>query len=464
LKAVPSTSNTGSEERVQPARTSIEDLADMFKSLLPAPASQQSSIEGLAYASLRPEVKEKLASDKAFLVNLVQTLREAPPKSPSTYGALSILGNLTAYTPALSEEQKRVAELKAYANASKPPSSLNPLNDDEHVSTRCLAIFAAGVVPILVTQSQHSSSSSLTLVTNIVFSLSRTPSIRGPLAQQGAIKLLLHTYTHFPSTSTTALRTTAHALARILISTNPSHIFGGSNPLSATTAIRPLLSLLAPPDHEDGPTDLLATFESLLALTNLSSTPDDSLARDPIIRSPSFSTIEELLLSNNILVVRAATELLCNLLQSPLAREKYCNGSKQGAQRVKILLALVDAEDQATRSAAGGALAGITEIEGGCAAVLGMDEGKGVKMLLGLCEEEDEGLRHRGVVCVLNLLMGEGELGRRGAKVVRERGGMEVLKECVKKSRSQEVVDLAVEALKVLMQKEEGSRRAVVKR
>lgn len=164
------------------------------------------------------------------------------------------------------------------------------------------------------------------------------------------------------------------------------------------------------------------------------------------------------------MVVRAATELLCNLLQSPLAREKYCNGSKQGAQRVKILLALVDAEDQATRSAAGGALAGITEIEGGCAAVLGMDEGKGVKMLLGLCEEEDEGLRHRGVVCVLNLLMGEGELGRRGAKVVRERGGMEVLKECVKKSRSQEVVDLAVEALKVLMQKEEGSRRAVVKR
>ena len=91
----------------------------MFKSMLSTSTSQQSSIEGLAYASLQPKVKESLASDKVFLKNLIKALGEAPAKSPTTYGALSILVNLTTYMPALSEEQKRMSQLKAYANASK---------------------------------------------------------------------------------------------------------------------------------------------------------------------------------------------------------------------------------------------------------------------------------------------------------------------------------------------------------
>jgi len=451
MKVVPPTHAAASEERIQPATTSMEDLSDMFKAMLSSADNQQSSIEGLAYASMQPRVKEKLASDKAFLANLIKALGAAPAKSPATYGALTILVNLTTYTPALSEEQKRMTQLKAYANASKSAPNPDPLNDDEHVEKRCQAVFEAGVIPVLVTHSQYGSVASLTLVVSIVFSLAKTTKIRGQIAQQGGVKLLLHAFSVFPTDNIPARRTTAHALARILISTNPLHVFGGSTPLPLTSAIRPLLLLLSD-DPATEHRDLLPVFESLLALTNLAST-DDS-ARNPIIRN-GWAQIEELLLSRNTLVTRAAVELICNLTQSPEGVAKFADGSKAASHRTHVLLALADAEDIATRRAAGGALASLTQWDAAVNAILERD--RGVRVLLALCGEESEELRHRGVVCVLNVMTALGKVGEWGVTKVREEGGLDALKECLKKSRSQEVLETAVEAVKVLMGVEGGA-------
>jgi hypothetical protein len=442
---VASAPSAGPEGRIQHATTSIEDLSDMFKIMLSTNTSQQNSIEGLAYASLQPKVKESLASDKPFLKKLIKALGDAPKKSPLTYGALSILVNLTTYLPALSEEQKRMTQLKAFANAAKTSSKPDPLNDDDHVSKRCEAVFEAGTIPVLVTHSQHGSTASLALVVSIVFSLSKTSKIRGQMAQQGAVKLLLHAYSTFPSENVTPRRTTAHALARILISTNPTHVFGGSTPLPLTSALRPLLFLLG-----DDPTaehrDLLPVFESLLALTNLAST--DDTARNPIIRL-AFAQVEELLLSNNKLVTRATVELLCNLMQAPTCVSKFADGSKQASHRMHILLALADSEDFETRRAAGGALASLTEWDTAVNAILERD--RGLVILLALCKEDSEELRHRGVVCILNVLTAPGKVGEWGITKVKNAGGVEALKECLKKSRSQEVLETTVEALKKLL-------------
>ncbi|KAG4432979.1 hypothetical protein IFR05_011547 [Cadophora sp. M221] len=449
LQAVTSAPTAGEEERIQPATTSIEDLSDMFRNMISSSTSQNSSIEGLAYASLQPKVKQSLASDKAFLKNLIMALGSSPAKSPATYGALTILVNLTTYQPSLTEEQKRMTQLKAYANASKS-SKPDPLNDDESVSKRCQAVFDAGVIPILVTHSQHGSTASLMLVVSIVNSLSRTTKIRGQMAQQGAVKLLLHAYSVFPTDNVPARRTTAHALARILISTNPQHVFGGSNPLSVTSAVRPLLLILG-----DDPTvehrDLLPVFESLLALTNLAST--DDTARNPIIRI-AFPQIEELLLSNNKLVTRATVELICNLMQAPEGVAKFADGGRQASQRMHILLALTDSEDFETRRAAGGAMASLTEWDTAVNAILERD--RGVPLLLGLCKEDQEELRHRGIVCVLNVMTAPGKVGEWGVKKVKEAGGVDALKECLKKSRSQEVLEITVEALKKLLTDEKS--------
>lgn len=411
---------------------------------------EQSSIEGLAYASLQPVVKEKLAGDSKFLESLIQALKEAPAKSPTTYGALTIFVNLTTYMPTLSEEQKRLTQLKAYANASKTGIKAEPLNDDEHVAKRCYAVFKAGVIPILVTHSQHGSTASLTLVVSIIFALAKTTKIRGQIAQQGGVKLLLHAYNAFPSDVITPRRTTAHALARILITTNPSHVFGGSTPLPLTSAVRPLLSLLA-----DDPTvqnrDLLPVFESLLALTNLAST--DDTARNPIIRL-AFPQIEELLLSNNKMVTRATVELICNLMLSPECVAKFADGGKQASHRMHLLLALADSEDFETRRAAGGALASLTEWDTAVNAILERDRGVGI--LLALCREDAEEIRHRGVVCIVNVLTAPGKVGEWGIKKVKEEKGVETLEGCLKKSRSQDVLEITVEALKKLLEENKG--------
>jgi hypothetical protein len=278
-----------------------------------------------------------------------------------------------------------------------------------------------------------------------MFSLSKTAKIRGKLAQQGGVKLLLHAYSSLPSEAITAQRTAAHALARILITTNPSHVFGGSNPIPLTSAIRPLLTLLS-----DDPTvehrDNLPIFESLLALTNLAST--DDTARNPIIRL-AFPQIEELFLSNNKMVTRATVELVCNLMQSPECVIKFADGSKQASHRMHILLALADSEDFATRRAAGGALASLTEWDTAVNAILERD--RGPVILLALCKEDAEELRHRGVVCIMNVVTAPGKVGEWGVTKVKEAGGVNALKDCLKKSRSQEVLEITVEALKKIL-------------
>ena len=430
------------------ATTSIEDLSKLFKAvLLRDPDGRQSSVEGLAYSSLQPAVKEDLAKDKQFLENLVKTLREATPKSPLTYGALSILVNLTRYQPVQTEEEQKMSQLKAYANAAGKIQP-EPLNDNDHVTERCKRVFEAGVMPVLVTHSKNGSVASLSLIISIIFSLSTTPALRGQLAQQGGVRLLIDSWTILPAAETPARRTAAQALARILISTNPALVFGGTRPTPQSGAVRPLASLLAADPAADT-RDLLPAFEALMALTNLASADDD--ARRAVDRA-AWPDVEERLLSSNTRVARAAAELVCNLVQGPDAAARYADGSPQAAQRLHVLVALADAEDAGTRSAASGALAALTAHEAVVRAVVARP--RGVDIALGLCADDDEALRHRGAFVVYNLVAHEGEAGRLARAKVRDADGVAVLTECAKKSRRAEVVEVVVQALKVLLEED----------
>ena len=441
----------GDEGRIQPATTSIEDLSKKFTTLLleEQPDSDKgTSVEGLAYATIQPTVKEEVAHNPELLKTLVNILRDAPAKSVVTYGVLSIFVNLTRYQPVQTEEEKKMHQLKAYANAAGKLAAPNPLNGDDHVAARCKRVFEAGLVPVLVTHSRHGSVASLSLIVSIVHSLSVIVSFRGQLAQQGAVNLLIAAWSALPDTEAPAKRTAAQSLARILISTNPSLVFGGSRARPQNAAIRPLVSII-PPDPVAETRDLLPTFEALMALTNLASTDDDT--RATIIRT-AFPEIEEQLLSSNHLVSKAATELICNLVQCVEGIVLYAEDTPKAADRLHILLALTDAGDEATRSAAGGALASLTAYE---EVVRGIVKRKrGVENVLGLCKEDNEDLRHRGVVVVYNMVSQEGEVGKMARKEVRDRDGVSVLKDCAEKSRRAEVVETAVQCLKGLLEGE----------
>ena len=107
-----------------------------------------------------------------------------------------------------------------------------------------------------------------------------------------------------------------------------------------------------------------------------------------------------------------------------------------------------DVDDLPTRSAAGGALAMLLSIDEAVTQLLSLEDGKGVGFLLGLCRDEDEDVRYRGVVCLREVVAEE---SGSGAAEVKKRGGVEVLKGVLKESRRQEVLGVGVETLKILL-------------
>ncbi|KAI4154476.1 MAG: hypothetical protein LQ340_001666 [Diploschistes diacapsis] len=453
------TGSPGSSPPHTRSRGSSKNIADVVPTLKNmlikgSEMDKRTAIEGLAYASMQPMAKDEITRDPALLKELLQTPGKDSLAPTTAFGSLTLIDNLTRYLPNLSEEQKRMSELKAYANSSRP-SALQPhyFDQDEQVTARCKWLLDSKVIPYLVSLrasfvTSSLSPNSLGLYARILLSLSRTASFRGTLAQQGAIPLILNLYSN-PILEPQVKPTLAHTLARILISVNPELL----PKHSTSSSIAPLITLLTPQDPDDNsPRDLLPTFEALLALTNLASDPSLPTAKS-LVRD-ALPQIEDHMLSSNTLLQRAASELICNLVASPEGLEKFADGSPSASRRLHVLLALSDAEDVATRRAAGGALAGVTDFESAVKAVL--ERERGVELLLRMCGDEDPGVVHRGVTAVRNVVCVEG-LGSSGSNVaerarqsVRDAGGVEVLRGVLQGSRNKPVVETVCEALKVL--------------
>ena len=444
-----------SSEKSNGSNDLAKDLIQRFKESASGQATDgnlRHVIEGLAYSSVKPKVKEQLSTDLEFLKELFATLKLQTDDTPVLYGGLTIISNLTKYLPNLSEEQKKMSELKAYANTSKPATP-DELDNDDHVRERCNRVIQAGVMPSLVDCGKSTLASTLNLTGKIILDLSKNPKTRGQLAQQGAVKLLIFLATRKGNNNSPADELTfvsAHALARILISVNPDHVFPSSGVPQVSSAIRPLVQLLATPEtniSSDQPRDLLPVFESLLALTNLASSPGNGAA-DIIVRV-GWSGIEDLLLSSHAYIQRAACELACNLMTCEQGVGKFADGSARAAQRLHILLALADVEDIPTRRAAGGALAMLTEFDAAVTAVLGQK--RGTEIILDLCRDEDEAILHRGVVCVHNLVHSADPIGARAREALMQKGAVEILKDCLRQSRNPAILQVGVEALKRLV-------------
>ncbi|EPS40035.1 hypothetical protein H072_6141 [Dactylellina haptotyla CBS 200.50] len=443
----------------------IEELASTFKKLLSSNSndSKQQSVEGLAYTSLTPSVKESLAADSATIKSLLAML--TPTASPSIiFGVLTTVDNLTRYTKPLSEEQRKMAQLKNYANATPQTKDLEipKLDQDSYVTKRCKLLLDAGVIPAIVRLTKKTSPQATTLISSILLSLSKVTAHRGTMAQQGAVRLLLQIYNALPAlqttkpdsvdskdepdTANTTHTVTAHALSRLLISVNPTLVFSSTLPI--TSAVNPILTLIQSVHNSTAETrDLLPLFEGLLALTNLASTTD--FIRDVIVKK-EFGMIEELLLYANDMVQRAAVELVCNLMVSPETVSLFVEGPRSG-NRLQILLAIAQADDIPSRLAAGGALAMLTEWDAGVKKIL--EREGGVKRILEMCEDDEDGVVFRGVVVARNLVAIR---GKEAVDKLKMEGGADVLKRVLEDVLSQdekngEMVSALVEVLKELV-------------
>ena len=447
--------NIGKEAKVSDAGADVLGLVARFKDMMTEDTNGQNSIEGLAYASLQPKVKEDLAKDKPFLERLVKKLQELPDKSPVIFGGLTVLANLTAYLPNLSEEQRRISQLKAYADTKKAQLEPDALEQEDKVTARCRKVIDAGAVPMLIATKRAITPTVLTLKLNILLSLSKEQKHRGRLAQMGAVRLLLQVQsTPYDSLTTSKSRYTASlALARILISVDPALVFTSASALPIAEAARPLMTLLADPTASSaisspGPRDLLPTYEGLLALTNLASHDQNTAT---VVSMQMLPALDALLLSSNTHLQRAAVELLCNTATAPYTAHALSADSAAARQRLHVLLALADAPDVGTRRAAGGALAMLTGWEDVVAAVL--RRARAAEMLLALCgpDEQDDVLL-RGVVCLRNVVCAPEPVRDKAREAVRAAGGVDVLKSVLKRSRNAGVLETGVEALKALVE------------
>lgn len=447
-KVQDSVETTGAQRR----KSDIVDVMPTLKEMVfsSTEMDRRAAVEGLAYASMQPFAKEEIAYDTALLEKLFEAPRKDSVTAAKAYGALTLLDNLTRYAPKLSDEQQKMSQLKAYANASKLSPQPKPiLESDDQVTSRCTNLIDAGIVPFLVALkasavSKPLSPGSLGLMAQVLNNLSANPETRGRVAQQGSVPLLLSLYKNSTLASTLAQATAAHAIARILISVDPKLVAQ-----HAHAVLPPLISLLTPSSPTDGsPRNYLSTFESLIALTNLVSNPTLSCG-EALVRS-AFSTLEDLLLHDNVLVRRAATELVCNLTTTcPDAIALFADGSPAASRRLHVLLALADSEDTPTRQAAGGALAGLTEFSDAVSGIMSRE--RGIEIVVGLCRDEDVGCVHRGVVCLANMEAVEGEVGKQAREEVRRRGGQAILQDIIEKRREREVLEAATEAMRGLM-------------
>ncbi|WOO85014.1 Protein unc-45 A [Vanrija pseudolonga] len=385
------------------------------------------TLEGLSVLSTRPPVRDVLASDAKFLSALVAlspvptptggslpvTPRssvvsldpEAPVDAALCYGLVTILGNLSARRPVLSEHDAQMARLRRMAIAGKTAAATeeeDPHESDAAVAARVQALYKAGVVGSLRGLVRAESPRIREALGKLCLNLVEERAHRPVFVRDGGFRVLSIVIRDFTSKKEQAYDAlpACQALAKLVISTPPNLLFPPPHQTNALSALPPLFLLLVHPSAT-----LLQTFESLMALTNLASidpafgerimsaqvavpVPPDfrGQGRDDKDKPVRIVTrVEELLLDDNALVRRAATELVCNLVNSdsgfryfagePAEGKAEPEGGARATSRLSILLLLTDADDLATRLAASGALAVLTDSAAACATLV---EGKGM--------------------------------------------------------------------------------------
>ncbi|GJN89895.1 hypothetical protein Rhopal_002884-T1 [Rhodotorula paludigena] len=402
-----------------PSRWTLEDLARLFVRLV---ASRKDvalaedvllpCLEALAYLTLAPSPPvKKIATDSSFLATLFSLAPKtatAPTVSDSArdYAVATLLDHLAVFpSPAAQGDAAQVERLKRFAAAAAQKG------DAESPAQPETGESVAARVGLLVRHDPSPIPTTRRLAARILHSFVTPQSLRGELLQAGVARLFLSLIRQLPAPFSPAHDTPAvQGLAKLCITANPLLIFGGSPSapllLEATSALT--LPLAVSASSDGGPASLLATFESLMALTNAASLDPaltEQLTRLELRDRPSsanklLDVVSELLLSSNTMVRRAATELVCNLAASDAGIADFeppqaapLNGPKPPSAKLHVVLALASSPDEPTRLAASGALTSLVYSPRIALALCAFAKWR--EMLLVLCRDDVPGVRHR---------------------------------------------------------------------
>ncbi|RDB28985.1 Protein unc-45 A [Hypsizygus marmoreus] len=483
---------------IQGSTRKDEDLAAVMKDIVVSgidAASTSDAVEGLAYLTVDPEIKESLSRDKRFLQRLfalvphhkgAASVESDQPVTTLVFGILVIISNLCAYRPHLTEEQAQMQKLRQMANAAnstvKTPAFESVDNDDRHVRTRVRRLVDAGVLEVFPAAIRTDSPGIRVASGKALLSIIEDKENRGKVLQSGGAKILtliINKAMSKPSSNSSstappfdpAYLSAIQALAKLAITSSPVQVFG-PNEGAMLDAIRPFAFML-----EASSSTLLQRFEAMMALTNLSSQSAELASR---IASAEglLNKVELLLLEDHTLIRRAAMELICNLIAgSDEVFERYGGGDNMSRTKSKlqVVIALSDVEDLPTRLAASGAVATLSSAPSACQALVAIQsERHRVLPILsqlidpsparsddseeGVNSEVDPGLIHRAVICTRNIFLSISDkvLQKKLSEEAEEAGLTQALLKFVRSQSGQAneaVLRPALEVLKVLMNK-----------
>ncbi|KAI8379756.1 armadillo-type protein [Radiomyces spectabilis] len=432
------------QEAMQRMNLKDADLVTALKQVVKNPPDDATiilnAVEGLAYSSLQSEVKEALVSDSQFMQALGSLAVHDNENNPLLFGIGTIFANITMYPPVLDEQQKQVQKLRDLANAKQSKTAVpkdDPLETNKAVEVRVKTTIDSGVAIALIALSKNTSANIRWVASQTYLNLVTPQACRGKLLQQGIVKPLLSLAAGKSESHTEDKHTiiAAQALAKLAITSDPRLAFGAQQSLSL---VKPFLRLCK--DEKQ-----LRQFEGLMALTNLASVSDDVRAK--IVDEDGMSIFENLQLSNHEMIQRAATEMVCNMTFCEAVFENYSDPKSQN--KIRLLLIFSDHEDMATRRAASGALAILSNSKSVCEMISKVD--RGYERVARLIEKaENVEIQHRGIEIIRCMVQ---ELDKDAANAFVKQNVPSQLVDIVKHCNVNPVRSAAMDVLKMFVAK-----------
>ena len=346
--------------------------------------SHDAVLEILVYISTIGTLKELIISDFIIMDKLKSMI-----KIPTCqYAVATTISHLAAFPKILSQEQQQVLEIQRMAKAA-PPQDEYDLR--EHVEKRVELLIEYGLIQEF-SKLKIDRVNTLISIAEIVNATASVTKYRGMLAQWGFPKLLISLCYAIISNPELDLNqdqkiVPGHALAKILISTNPELSLRGN---LAIDAGRPLLFTI------NNSNSTLIQFECLLALTNLAGMNDE--VRGRLLNLNILNLCEEWQFDNHPMIRRASTELLCNLIVHPSLFVKFMDPKYNGIQ---IMTALCDDEDVETQRAASGAIAMLSSEPATIALIT--KQSRFFEIMKNLIISKNDDLIHRGSEILKNV-------------------------------------------------------------
>ncbi|XP_026731290.1 protein unc-45 homolog B [Trichoplusia ni] len=381
----------GDDASVRPfADGSTKKLAEACRKFLVNPAKENDvrkwAAEGLSYLTLDADVKEKLVEDKAALHALIELAKTGDQSC--LYGVVTTLVNLcNAYDK--QELMPEMMELAKFAKHHIPEQ--HELDDVDFINKRITVLAKAGVTTGLVAFAKTESHNSRELIARVFNAICGLPELRGIVVQQGGAKVLIPMSLEGTEKGK---KQAAQALARIGITINPEVAFPGQRNLEV---VRPLVALL----HPD--CSALENFEALMALCNLAGMNETT--RNRILKEGGLAKIEHYLYEDHEMLLRAATQCICNLLQSEEVIKTY----ESNNDKTKFLYLLCQEEDMDTVMAAAGALCILTSASKICCRKL-LDVQVWPETLRCLLANPNKEVQYRGTYIVHNIISGDKDI------------------------------------------------------